>query len=159
MRFYLVDRVDELVPGELARGVKCVTLSEDILEHHFAGQPVFPGTLVIEALAQLGGLLAEVTRNREPGEEPRRALLAQVDKAKFHEPCRPGDRLDLECRLTGGAEGAVRMAAQAAVDGRKVAGAQLTFVLRTIDQPEVHEQRRGVYRAWTRHLALSFELR
>ena len=59
MRFLLIDRIDEIRPGEFARGVKNVTMSEDFMQDHFPGFPVFPGTLIIEAMAQLGGYLAE----------------------------------------------------------------------------------------------------
>ena len=105
MRFLLIDRIDEIRPGEFARGVKNVTMSEDFMQDHFPGLPIFPGTFTIESMAQLGGGLAESAYETE-GEQPRRALLAKIDKAKFYEPCRPGDQLELHCTLESALEGA-----------------------------------------------------
>lgn len=157
MRFYLIDRVDELIPGERARGVKNVAMSEDILDQHFPGHPVYPGTLIVEAMAQLGGLLSEVSRNA-PGAPIQRAVLVSIDRARFHAPCRPGDQVVLECSLTSSRAGAARVAASARVLETRVAEAGLTFVTRTIDTGALHDGRREVYRAWTRHLTLPFEI-
>jgi 3-hydroxyacyl-[acyl-carrier-protein] dehydratase len=157
MRFYLVDRVDEIVPGEFARGIKNITLSEDFLAEHFPGRPIFPGTLVVEAMAQLGGFLVEVSANCS--EEPiRRAMLVQIDKAKFHAPCLPGDQVQLDCRLDSSFPGAARILGEARVGEKKVASVALTFMLRSIDEERVHGDRREVYRTWTRHLKLPFEI-
>ena len=158
MRFFLVDRVDELRPGELIRGVKNVTLSEDFLHDHFPSQPLFPGTLLIEALAQLGGCLVEATFNTRD-DDVRRAILAQVDRAKFHEPVRPGDQLTIVCRLASALEGAARVQGEARVGEREVARATLLFALRAVSSERVHRQRREIYEIWTRHLNLGFTLR
>jgi 3-hydroxyacyl-[acyl-carrier-protein] dehydratase len=158
MRFFLVDRVDELRPGEVIRGVKNVTLSEDFLQDHFPTQPLFPGTLMIEALAQLGGCLVEATFNTSD-DDVRRAILAQVDKAKFHEAVRPGDQLSIVCRLVWALEGAARVKGEARVGEREVARATLLFVLRAVGSERVHRQRREIYEVWTRHLNLGFTLR
>ena len=88
MRYFLIDKVTELVPGERIRGVKCVTLSDEVLHDHFPDYPILPGALILEAGAQLAGFLLEATFN-EPGRPPRRALLAQVRRAKFHEMTGP----------------------------------------------------------------------
>ena len=151
MRFILVDRVDELKPGELVRGVKNVTLSEDFLADHFPDNPLYPGTLIVEALAQLGGLLVECSV-REGASDRRRAVLGQSDKAKFHSPCRPGDRIDLACRLASSLEGAAQVEGEATVGGRHAAQAILTFRLVRVESESVHEQRRNLYRLWTRDL-------
>ena len=109
MRFFLVDRVDELIPGERIKGVKNVSLSEEIFNEHFPDYPIFPGTLVVEALAQLGGCLVEATVNQDK-DNARRAILGQIEKAKFPVPAQPGDRLVLTCRLLSPWEGAARLA-------------------------------------------------
>ena len=158
MRFFLVDRVDELKPGELIRGVKNVTLSEDFLLDHFPTQPLFPGTLMIEALAQLGGCLVEATFNTSD-DNVRRAILAQVDKAKFHGAVRPGDQLTIVCRLVSTLEGAAQVKGEARVGEREVARATLLFALRAVGSERVHQQRREIYEVWTRHLNLGFTLR
>ncbi len=158
MRFFLVDRVDEIVPGERVRGVKCVTLSEDYLQDHFPDNPLFPGTLLVEALAQLGGFLAAVTANAGD-REVRRAVLAQIEKAKFYDPIGPGDQVDLRCELLSTLEGAARVSGEASVRGERAAVATLTFVLRAVDSEKVHQHRRDVYRVWTRNLKLDFPIR
>jgi 3-hydroxyacyl-[acyl-carrier-protein] dehydratase len=158
MRFFLVDRVDELKPGELIRGVKNVTLSEDFLQDHFPSHPLFPGTLMIEALAQLGGCLVEATFNTSD-DDVRRAILAQVDRAKFHEAVRPGDQLKIVCRLVSMLDGAAQVKGEARVGEREVARATLLFALRAVESERIHRQRREIYDVWTRHLNLGFTLR
>src|ERR1700752_3883541 len=108
MRFFFIDRVEEIKPGERAVGIKNITYNEDFLEDHFPDHPVYPGTLVIEALAQLGGFLVECTFNTE-SENLRRAVLAQVEKAKFYDPITPGDQLILRCEIASTLEGAAQV--------------------------------------------------
>lgn len=151
MRYFLIDKVTELVPGERARGIKCVTLTDETLHDHFPDFPILPGALLIEGAAQLAGLLIEATVNGPEG-VPRRALLVQIDKAKFKETTGPGDRIEVEARLEQRLDAAARVAIEAAVEGRQVARATLTFMLKEIDLPQVHEQRRRLYRLWTRDL-------
>src|SRR3989475_11767005 len=88
MRFFLIDRVTEIVPGHRARGIKTVSLSDEILHDHFPDYPVMPGALVLEAAAQLGGFLAEMSVNK-PGAPLLRAVLVAVDPAKVYEPAGP----------------------------------------------------------------------
>lgn len=151
MRFFFVDRVDELQPGKLVRGVKNVALSEDIFGDHFPDNPLYPGTMIVEALAQLGGFLLEFSV-REGASDPRRAVLGQIEKAKFHHPCRPGDQIELRCTLLSQLEGAAQVEGEALVKGRRAAQATLTFRMIKVDSEEVHRQRRKLYRLWTRDL-------
>ncbi len=151
MRYYLIDKVTEFVPGERASGVKNITLSDEILHDHFPDYPVMPGALVIEAMAQLGGFLLEMTLNR-PEEPIRRALLVQIQMAKFHEMAKPGDRLDITVRLESTLSGAAQIDAEARAGDKRVARATLTFVLREIQSERVHDQRRYIYKLWTEGL-------
>lgn len=155
VRFFLVDRVDEIVPGRRIRGVKAVTLSENYLHDHFPDHPLFPGTLMIESLAQLGGMLVELSHPADP--QPR-AVLAQIDRAKFYHPARPGDLLELQCDLASSLSGAAQVEACIVIGEQKVARAHLTFVLREVESERVHQQRRELYALWTRHLQLDFQL-
>ncbi len=163
MRFILIDRVLELVPGESARGYKCVTMSEDYFVDHFPGYAVLPGVFLLEGMAQLGGLLAEVSAVGvlkklaiENGAEwdassgVRRAILAQVDKAKFEKMVVPGDRIEYSVRLEQSFEGAARVSAEASVDGARVAKGSLTFAMREIPLAQVHRERRALYEQWVR---------
>jgi 3-hydroxyacyl-[acyl-carrier-protein] dehydratase len=145
VRFFLVDRVLELVPGERIRGVKCVTLTDEVLHDHFPDHPMLPGTLIVEALAQLGGYLVEESN---PGQG--RAVLAQIEQARFHLPVGPGDRLDLSCGLLSQLEGAAQVEGEARLEGQKAATARLTFVLRKVESEKVHRQRDDLYRIWRR---------
>lgn len=157
MRFILVDRVTELVPGERAHGFKCVTMSEDYLADHFPGYALMPGVLLIESLAQLGGLLAECSARRADGEardgaRVRRAILAQIDKAKFERMVVPGDRVELDVTLEQSMEGASRVSATASVDGERAVRCTLTFAMREVPFERVHQERRALYEQWTRGL-------
>lgn len=106
---------------------------------------------MIEALAQLGGFLIELSTNR-PGAPLRRALLSQIDRARFSRPAWVGDRLDLVVTYAASLDVAARLDAEATVDGATVARATLTFMLREVDAEAVHAQRRALYKVWTRTL-------
>jgi 3-hydroxyacyl-[acyl-carrier-protein] dehydratase len=151
MRYFLIDKVTDVTPGERAKGVKCVTLSDEILHDHFPDYPVMPGVLILESLAQLAGFLLEISLNK-PEAPLRRALLAQIQQAKFHEMAGPGDRLDLEVSIESTLEGAAQVTGEARVGDRKIVRALLTFVMKEIPSERVHEQRRYVYGLWTKDL-------
>jgi 3-hydroxyacyl-[acyl-carrier-protein] dehydratase len=160
MRFYFVDRIEEIEPGKYATGIKNITYNEDFLEDHFPDHPIYPGTLAIEALAQIGGFLVECTFNAAPQQTiPRRAVLAQVEKAKFYDPITPGDQLLLRCEMLSSLEGAAQVKAEARIGQTIAATATLTFVLWSIKSDRVHEQRQKLYRQWTSHLKLNFPIR
>lgn len=152
MRYFLLDRVIEVVPGESARGIKCVTLTDEVVHDHFPDFPILPGALLVEAMAQLGGFLIEVTRNADDAPLVR-ALLVQIKSAKFSKPAEPGDQIELRVRLGSALDAAAQIDAEAWVGTARIARAELTFMLRTIDSERVHEQRRYLYRLWTRGLA------
>jgi 3-hydroxymyristoyl/3-hydroxydecanoyl-(acyl carrier protein) dehydratase len=151
VRYILLDRVTDVVPGESARGVKCVTLTDEVLHDHFPDYPVLPGALLVEAMAQLAGFLVEVSENG-PDKPLVRALLGQIKSAKFSKPAEPGDAIELEVRLARGLDAASQVHAEARVGGQRIARAELTFLLRRIESDRVHEQRRYLYRLWTRGL-------
>jgi 3-hydroxyacyl-[acyl-carrier-protein] dehydratase len=151
MRFFLVDKVLELVPGERIKGVKCVTLTDEVLHDHFPDHPLMPGVLLVESCAQLAGFLLECTVN-EPGKPLRRALLGQINKTKFHEAAGPGDRLELEVELSGQLESAAQVTFTVSCEGKRIARGGLTFFLKEIDSERVHEQRRYLYTLWTRDM-------
>lgn len=92
MRFYLLDKINELVPEVKATGVKCVSLSDDIFNEHFPLYPIFPGTLIIEGLAQLSGILLSHSLI-EGGYPYKLTALTLVKDFKFRASIHPGDRL------------------------------------------------------------------
>jgi|SRR5882724_5472224 len=151
MRYFLLDKITSFEAGKRASGVKCVTLTDDILHDHFPDYPLLPGALLLESMSQLGGFLVELSFHTHGG-PVRRAVLAQIKDAKFHHGCKPGDRILLEAAIESQLEGAARVTVLASVEGERVARSDLTFVLREIDSPRVHEQRRQIYRLWTQDL-------
>src|SRR3954470_5673152 len=103
MRYLLLDRITELSPPERATAIKCVSLADDVFVDHFPGHPVMPGALILEGLAQLGGVLLEATL-RQRGRSDLHALLTMIDRAKFRQMVRPGDKLDLEATVLAATE-------------------------------------------------------
>jgi len=157
VRYFLIDKVTEFVPGKHARGLKAVTLSDQILHDHFPDFPVMPAALIVEAAAQLGGFLLEMSVNRK-GERPRRALLAQIQQAKFYETSGPGDVLDVLATIASTLEEAAQVTAEVRVGDKRIARAKLTFIMKDIDSERVHEQRRVLYRLWTRDFKEPLEI-
>jgi 3-hydroxymyristoyl/3-hydroxydecanoyl-(acyl carrier protein) dehydratase len=151
MRYLLLDRITELSPPERARGVKCVALSDDVFEHHFPGHPVLPGALIVEALAQLGGVLLEATQ-RQRGQSNLHALLVAIDRAKFRHFVRPGDRLELYAETLNASEDGGRIRGEARLESsgeaRLCAEAELTFAFARIDNPALLERRRQYLNLW-----------
>ena len=123
--FLLIDTIESREPGVGAVGKKCVSGNEPFFAGHFPGNPVMPGALIIEALAQVGA----VAMLSLPEMKGKTAYFAGIDKAKFRRKVLPGDVLLLETIITKvkGPVGVGR--AVATVDGRKVAEAELTFAI------------------------------
>lgn len=123
--FALVDRIVDGEVGKWAKGIKCVTVNEPFFQGHFPQYHVMPGVLIIEALAQAGGLL--VLHGFDPSETVGKLFLfSGLEKVRFRRPVFPGDRLDLECRLIRHKLKLWKMEGRAYVDGVLAAEAELT---------------------------------
>lgn len=96
--FLLVDRVLEIIPGESLTAIKNITLNEPQFTGHFPNNPIMPGVLMVEAMAQASGILVFKTENTVLGEDAT-YYLAGVDKTRFKRPVVPGDQLRMEIRL------------------------------------------------------------
>lgn len=123
--FLLIDTIEELEPGKRAVGKKCVSMGEPYFGGHFPGNPVMPGVLIIEALAQVGA----VAMLDLPEMKGKTAYFASIDKARFRKKVVPGDVLMLETEIVK-VKGPIGVGkAQAYVEGKKVAEAELTFAI------------------------------
>ena len=123
--FLLVDRVTGFVPGESLSAVKNVSAGEPWLSGHFPGNPIMPGVLIVEALAQAGCLLSQLSL---PDDVERRPLyvLVGVDEARFRQAVVPGDRLDLGIRVEKTRRGMWWYQGTASVEGEVAATARIT---------------------------------
>jgi 3-hydroxyacyl-[acyl-carrier-protein] dehydratase len=121
--FLLLDRVLEVVPGERILALKNVTVNEPFFAGHFPGYPVMPGVLIIEALAQAGGVL--VWESASEAERQSVVYLVGINDAKFKQTVRPGDQLMLKVELVQVRRNLLRCHGRAEVDGRLVAEAEV----------------------------------
>ena len=93
--FLLIDRVEELSIGESIKAYKNVTYNEQIFQGHFPGHPIYPGVMIIEGLAQAGGVLAFKSMEKEGANLSDKVVyFMSIDNAKFRSPVRPGDKLE-----------------------------------------------------------------
>ena len=120
----LVDRVLELVEGERILAYKNITTNEDVFNGHFPGAPIFPGVMMIEALAQASGILGFKTTNTT-ADDGKLYLFAGVDKVRFKRPVTPGDQLMLESRVVAVKRNIWRFETRATVDGKLACEATL----------------------------------
>ena len=128
--FALVDRIVDGEDGKWAKGIKCVTVNEPFFQGHFPQYHVMPGVLIVEAMAQVGG----VALLSMPENKGKLALFGGIKNARFRRQVTPGDVLEIECTLTK-QKGPVGIGeAKATVDGQVAATAELTFAL--VNAPE-----------------------
>lgn len=123
--FLLVDRVVELEAGVSVKGYKNISRNEALFEGHFPDRPIFPGVLMLEAMAQLSGVLAFETKGTRPADGVT-YLFGAVDKARFRRPVVPGDRLDMESRILADRSKMMKFEASASVDGEPACSAVLS---------------------------------
>jgi beta-hydroxyacyl-ACP dehydratase FabZ len=118
--FLLVDRILEIEPGKRIVGIKNVTANEEFFLGHFPGKPVMPGVLIVEAMAQVGGvlLLKDV-----PDRENKLVYFMGIDEARFRKPVVPGDQLRLELEVLRLKSSTCKLQGKAFVDGQLVAEA------------------------------------
>ena len=130
--FLLLDRVDELLPGERISGRKNVSANDPYLQGHFPGYPIMPGVLVVEALAQLCCVLAFETRGRKPADGYLH-YLAGVDDARFRRPVRPGDVLELHGTIVSERRQMMKFDCQALVEGELACSVKLICMERKLE--------------------------
>ena len=123
--FLLIDRIDELEPGMRAVGIKAVTFHEEFFAGHFPGEPVMPGVLILEALAQVGAVaILSVEENKG-----KTAFFGGVDNVRFRRKVVPGDVLTLTCEIIRTRGNVGVGTALASVNGERAVTAEMTFVI------------------------------
>jgi len=130
--FLMIDRAEGFVAHQSLVGVKCVTINEPFFVGHFPGAPVMPGVLIVEAMAQTGGLLMSKSWDSDP--EGKIILFMSVDNCRFRHPVRPGDVLRLDVRVLRARGQVVKFIGRALV-GEKLA-AQAEFAAMLVDIPQ-----------------------
>ena len=121
--FLLIDRIIEVVPGDKVTALKNVTINEPFFQGHFPGKPIMPGVLIIEAMAQAGGILAFLTGTVE--QRNRLIYFMGMDKVRFRKPVLPGDQIIFEAKMIKFRSRAAKMSGTATVDNQLVAEAEL----------------------------------
>lgn len=124
--FALVDRIIEYIPGERATGIKNVSINEPHFQGHFPGRPIMPGVLIVEAMAQVGGIVL----TQLPDMEGKLFLFAGIDRVRFRRPVVPGDQLLMRVELLSVKRRRFAyMQAAAEVDGKRTCEGELMFSL------------------------------
>ena len=129
--FLLVDRITELTPRESIVGYKNISISEPVFQGHFPDHPIYPGVMIIEGMAQAGGVLAFKSMDNATQEEIENKVVyfMSIDKAKFRTPVKPGDKLEYRLSVIKN-KGAIWMLdAKAYVDDKLVAEAELKAMI------------------------------
>jgi 3-hydroxyacyl-[acyl-carrier-protein] dehydratase len=124
--FLLVDRVKDIDGDKFGIGIKNVTMNEPHFMGHFPGQPIMPGVLIVEAMAQTAGVISILAQEAS---KPQTVFFMTIDGCKFRKPVVPGDQLELHVTLLKKRGPVSRFAGVAMVDGQKVAEAELTAMI------------------------------
>ncbi len=122
--FLLVDRVIALTPGESIEAYKNLTINEPYFDGHFPSNPVFPGVLLVEAMAQAAGILGFKTMGKTPADGSIYYLVG-VDDLRFKRPCVPGDQVHLHANIVSERRGIWKFAVRATVNGEICASANI----------------------------------
>ena len=123
--FLLVDRIIEIELGKKIVGIKNVSINEPFFQGHFPGYPVMPGVLIIEAMAQVGGVLAFKSVEAKMDISNKLVYFTGIDKAKFRKPVIPGDQIRFELEVIQVKEPFWKLKGLAIVDGKKACEAEL----------------------------------
>jgi 3-hydroxyacyl-[acyl-carrier-protein] dehydratase len=123
--FLLVDRILDIEPGVKVTGIKNVTINEEFFQGHFPGQPIMPGVLIIEAMAQVAGILAF----RSGATIGKPVYFMSIEKAKFRKPVVPGDQIKLEVSVIQHRGNVWKFSGHAIVDDKIAAEAEFTAMV------------------------------
>jgi len=129
--FLLVDRINTLEEGKYIEGYKNVSISEPVFQGHFPGHPIYPGVMIIEGMAQAGGVLAFKSASKEEQDAAKNKVVyfMSIDKAKFRAPVVPGDQLVYKLNVIKHRGAVWHLEAKAYVDDKVVAEAELKAMI------------------------------
>lgn len=129
--FLLVDRITDLKEGEYIEGYKNVSIAEPVFQGHFPDHPIYPGVMIIEGMAQAGGVLAFKSMDNASQEEIQNKVVyfMSIDKAKFRAPVTPGDQLVYKLNVIKNKGAVWQLDAKAYVDDKIVAQAELKAMI------------------------------
>lgn len=125
--FLMIDKVENVIAGESAVGIKNVTINEPFFQGHFPGHPIMPGVLIIESMAQVGGMLLMRTI-ADPSSKV--VYFLSLDNVKFRRPVKPGDQLRIEMEVLQLRGMMCKMRGVATVDGQVVTEADMSAMVR-----------------------------
>ena len=129
--FLLVDRITKLEKGTYIEGYKNVSISEPVFQGHFPDHPIYPGVMIIEGMAQAGGVLAFESMDNATQEEIENKVVyfMSIDKAKFRSPVKPGDRLEYKVSVIKNKGAIWLLKGEAYVDGKLTSEAELKAMI------------------------------
>jgi 3-hydroxyacyl-[acyl-carrier-protein] dehydratase len=151
MRFHLLDRIETVCYGKFITAVKCISLSDDVFNEHFPGYPLFPGSLVLEGLAQLGGSFFEMTM-KERGLPLKRAVLTVVRNLKLRKPAGPGDRLLYRAEIASMQDDYGVSKVTAVLDNEPCAEGELMFHFVDLPNETIQRSREELYAIVTKNM-------
>lgn len=154
MRFHLVDKITEICYDQYIEGVKCITLADDVFDEHFPGHPIFPGSLIMEGMAQLAGSFFEMIMNNN-NLKVKRSVLTIVKQLKFRKAAYPGDRLIYRAEVKSFREDEFGVAkVKASMDGELYAEGELLFNFFDIASEKLESSRKELYDICTRDVKI-----
>ena len=150
MRFHMIDRIEKIVHGKYITAVKCISLADDVFNEHFPGYPIFPGSLIFEGLAQLGGSFFEITM-KERGLPLKRSVVTMVNRLKFKKPAGPGDRLLYRADIVAMQDDYGVIKVRAELEGEVCVTGELMFTFVDLPNEGITRSREELYEIVTKN--------
>ncbi len=147
MRFLMIDKIIGWQIGGSAKAVKNISLSEDFFDDHFPRMPIMPGILILEGMAQLGGIFLEETVKENMGIE-KKAIMTIIDKTKFRDISKPGDSLIYTAKVISFNDSAGKVQVEAHREDRLIVSSKITFVLDAYNDPILKRDRERLIGLW-----------